>query len=306
MQIWAIGGGKGGTGKSFITAGFGVCLAERGYKVVIVDADFGGANLHTYCGVLKPSRSYGEFLRNNIPLDELLLETRIPGLSLIAGDLNSSGANPLTYALKKRFFRQLRKLNVDLVLLDLGAGSHPKTLDAFLEGDRMIVVTVPERMAIENLYVFIKSAFFRKLSPLFTKAGIRDDAREIWTQRERYNIRSMDDFTVYLAEHFPGFTGLFEDAMRDFRVHVVLNKVRDYRQTETGFAIKSMAEKYLGIPASFAGHVRYDRDFWDRLLQDRAFLSRVSAARIMVDVCRVTEMLLQNGVLPEIAAGDEK
>ena len=52
-----------------------------------------------------------------------------------------------------------------------------------------------------------------------------------------------------------------------------------------------MAEKYLGIPASFAGHIRYDRDFWDRLLQEEAYLSRVTAARMMVDLCRITDKL---------------
>ncbi len=303
MQIWAVGGGKGGTGKSFVTSGLGVCLAEKGLKVVIVDADFGGANLHTYCAVPKPSRSYGEFVREGVPLDELVMETRIPGLSLIAGDLNNSGANPLTYALKMKFFRQLRKLDANVVLLDLGAGSHYNTLDAFLEADRMVVVTAPERMAIENLYIFIKSAFFRKLSPLFTKTGIRKEAKEIWKRRENHNIRSMDEFTRYLSNHYPEFGRLYEEAMRGFRIHIVLNKVRDYRQTETGLAIKSMAEKYLGIPSSFSGHVRYDRDFWDRLLQDQAYLSRVSAARLMVDMCRITDFLTEGIELESVLSG---
>lgn len=303
MQIWAVGGGKGGTGKSFVTSGLGVCLAEKGLKVVIVDADFGGANLHTYCAVPKPPRSYGEFIREGASLNELVLETRISGLSLIAGDLNNSGANPFTYALKKKFFRQLRKLDANVVLLDLGAGSHNNTLDAFVEADRMIVVTVPERMAIENLYIFIKSAFFRKLSSLFKKAGIRNEAKEIWKRRDNYNIRSMKEFTSHLSLHFPEFDRLFEEKMRGFRVHIVLNKVRDYHQTETGLAIKSVAEKYLGIPASFSGHIRYDRDFWDRLLQDQAYLSRVSAARLMVDMCRITDFLTEGIELESVLSG---
>jgi len=168
----------------------------------------------------------------------------------------------------------------------------------------MIVVTVPERMAIENLYIFIKSAFFRKLSPLFTKLGIRNEARDIWTHRENYNIRSMDEFTSHLSSYFPEFGQLFREAMENFRVYVVLNKVRDYHQIETGLAIKSMAEKYLGIAASFSGHVRYDRDFWDRLLQDQAYLSRVSAARIMVDMSRITDLLTEEVEFSTALSGD--
>jgi len=48
--IWTIGGGKGGSGKSFITANVGICLAKSGLRVILIDADLGGANLHTFLG----------------------------------------------------------------------------------------------------------------------------------------------------------------------------------------------------------------------------------------------------------------
>ncbi len=41
-HIWAIAGGKGGIGKSFVTANLGIALCERGKKVIVVDADLGG------------------------------------------------------------------------------------------------------------------------------------------------------------------------------------------------------------------------------------------------------------------------
>ncbi|MCJ7664955.1 MAG: P-loop NTPase, partial [Desulfobacterales bacterium] len=50
-HIWAIAGGKGGIGKSFVTANLGIALCERGKKVIVVDADLGGANLHTLLGI---------------------------------------------------------------------------------------------------------------------------------------------------------------------------------------------------------------------------------------------------------------
>jgi len=50
-HILAIGGGKGGTGKSLITASMGICLAQRGNDVLLIDADLGTANLHTFFGI---------------------------------------------------------------------------------------------------------------------------------------------------------------------------------------------------------------------------------------------------------------
>ncbi|MBW1720007.1 MAG: P-loop NTPase, partial [Deltaproteobacteria bacterium] len=49
-KIWAIGGGKGGVGKSIFTLLLGDSLAQLGNKVIMVDADLGGSNLHTFAG----------------------------------------------------------------------------------------------------------------------------------------------------------------------------------------------------------------------------------------------------------------
>ena len=87
MAIWAVGGGKGGTGKSLIANGLGLGLAERGARVVLVDADFGGPNQHTYCGIRKPARSLAQFFENGAALEELLLDTAVPGMEEFAPEL---------------------------------------------------------------------------------------------------------------------------------------------------------------------------------------------------------------------------
>ena len=53
-QILAVGGGKGGSGKSFIAANIGISLCKRGRRVIMVDTDLGGANLHTLLGLSPP------------------------------------------------------------------------------------------------------------------------------------------------------------------------------------------------------------------------------------------------------------
>ena len=50
-RIIAVGGGKGGVGKSVLAANLGIYLAQLGKHVVLLDADLGGANLHTFLGV---------------------------------------------------------------------------------------------------------------------------------------------------------------------------------------------------------------------------------------------------------------
>ncbi|MEE8219789.1 MAG: P-loop NTPase, partial [bacterium] len=65
-SIWAIGGGKGGTGKSFMTASLGIQLAQFGRRTIIVDADLGAANLHTCLGVKSPKVTLADFLSRTV------------------------------------------------------------------------------------------------------------------------------------------------------------------------------------------------------------------------------------------------
>ena len=62
QQFWTIGGGKGGVGKSFLTASMGVVLAEMGNSVIVVDADLGSANLHIFLGIKSPSHTLLDIL----------------------------------------------------------------------------------------------------------------------------------------------------------------------------------------------------------------------------------------------------
>ena len=85
-QIWPIGGGKGGTGKSFLTGNIGILLAKQRFKTLLIDADLGAANLHTIIGLSHPDRSLSDFINKRFStLEETVLQTPIPNLFLISG-----------------------------------------------------------------------------------------------------------------------------------------------------------------------------------------------------------------------------
>src|SRR5215468_2694303 len=83
-RVVAIGGGKGGVGKSLVAANVGIFLATLGKRVVLVDAAFGAANLHIFAGVPRPSRSLAEALTTGGPrLADLAVPTHVPGVRLV-------------------------------------------------------------------------------------------------------------------------------------------------------------------------------------------------------------------------------
>ncbi|PYQ52404.1 MAG: hypothetical protein DMF78_11375 [Acidobacteria bacterium] len=174
-QVWSIGGGKGGIGKSLLAASLGWYLARLGKRVVLVDADLGGANLHTCLGVPGPARTLGDFIQRRVArIEDVVVDTPFPRLQLISGASDVLGAANIKYQQKVRVLNRVRALDVDVVLLDLGAGTSNNILDFFLVADVSLLAVVPEPTSIENGYRFIKSALYRRLRMAAPTAAARE------------------------------------------------------------------------------------------------------------------------------------
>ncbi|MCY4524049.1 MAG: P-loop NTPase, partial [Halobacteriovoraceae bacterium] len=130
QKIWAIGGGKGGVGKSLVTANLSISLALMGYRVVAVDFDLGGANLHTCLGIPIPEQTLSDYINKKVKcFDDLLTGTPIQNLKIISGAQDDMGMANLKTTQKNKILAQLREIDTDFLLLDLGAGTSFNTLD---------------------------------------------------------------------------------------------------------------------------------------------------------------------------------
>lgn len=199
--IWSVGGGKGGIGKSVITANIGCVLAGMGKEVMLVDADLGGANLHTYFGIKYPPRSLEDFIKGRFQtLEDVAIETQVKGLRLISGGGDLLGiANP-AFAQKQKLLTHIKKLNADYIIVDLGAGSSYNTLDFFAISNEGIVVLVPEPAAIQNAYIFLKSFVYRRLLRLFSDNPlISDMIREATDAHGKNSVRTFSDLCERMA-----------------------------------------------------------------------------------------------------------
>ena len=125
-KLIALAAGRGGTGRSLLAANIAVYLAQAGKKVVALDADPAGGPLHQLLGATRPARGFGELLRGKATgLGELIADTPVAGVGLIAGDGSAFGAaRPRMTA--KVTLAAIAALDVDYVVLDLG----PRRLDA--------------------------------------------------------------------------------------------------------------------------------------------------------------------------------
>ena len=259
-RIWAIGGGKGGTGKSFVAANLGLHLASLDREVILVDADLGAPNLHTLLGIKASHPDLGDFLTNRVPaLEDTAVETPYRGLRIIKGSENILFIANLNHYRKLRLLRQIRQLAAPNVILDLGTGSSYNTLDFFLSANPGIVVATPEPTAIENTYLFLKSCIMRVLKLDMDHYKILELHQKMLDQIEK-NSQSLYGFFKSLMETDRSYGTILYRALRGFRPCLVMNKTRDERDVLLGRSVADVARKYLLIDMKYLGAIPYDED----------------------------------------------
>jgi flagellar biosynthesis protein FlhG len=287
-QIWAIGGGKGGVGKTLITANFAITLAKAGASVTLVDLDLGGANLHTCLGVEQTERTLTDLFSPNVKnLAELASPTNVPNLSLISGAQDSLNVANLPHAQKQKLLNKLRQLPADYVVLDLGAGTSYNTLDFFLAADVGILVVLPEPTSIENAYRFIKSAFYRKLKNIEYLYDARSFVDQTMNRKNELGIRTPADLLRALEEQFPEVGSKVRNAIGRFDIKLVVNQSRTETYVEVGFGVRNVCKKYFGFNLDYLGSLEYDSAVWQSVRRKRPLAIEFPSSPLVPNIQRM-------------------
>lgn len=272
-QIIAIGGGKGGIGKSLVSASIAIALAQLGQRVVVIDADLGGANLHTCLGIEPPKVTLSDFLEKRIErIEDVIVPTKIPGLGLISGALDVAAAANPKYSQKLRLLKEIARFSADIVLIDLGAGTAFNTLDFFLIADAGVVCTTPEPTAVENAYRFIKAAFFRRMKNLEVSYGIRPLVDQLMAERDERRIRTPVDLIREVKLHDARKGAALEEEIRATSVRLLINQIRTPEDAQLGANMRSVCAKYFGISVDVLGQIPYDNLVWQAVRKRQPLL----------------------------------
>ena len=160
-RVLAISSGKGGVGKTNVVAGLAIALARQGQRVVIVDADFGLANLDILLG-LAPQNTLEQVLRGEKVLEEILLEGP-EGVRIVPA---SSGVQELTRldgAAELRLVQGLQRVaeDADWMLVDTAAGVHDSVVKLLMAAQQVLLVATPEPASLVDAYAVLKVLHLR-------------------------------------------------------------------------------------------------------------------------------------------------
>jgi flagellar biosynthesis protein FlhG len=289
-----VGGGKGGVGKTFLAANLAASLARSGARVVAVDTDVEGANLHTWLGVASPRASLADFVSGRVtdPLD-LVVGTPVPNLGLIAATHGHLAAAQPEPSRRIELLQRLKRLPCDFVFVDCGAGAHPATLDYFLVGDEGLLVLHPEPTSLENAYTFLRAAFYRRMHLVMQKHDVRERVREAMEQRNARGIRTPLDLLREIESMDPEEGRRFVRSMRSFRPRIVVNEVESAEEIKLGFSVRSVCRRFFGIEADYVGYVNRDPAVREAILARRPLVEVRPKSDAAVYVQRIARKLAE-------------
>ena len=260
-KILAIGGGKGGVGKSVFSTIMAFWLARIGHRTVLMDVDLGGANLHTLLGIKSPDRTLNDFItRKYGELEDICIDTSEKNLRLISGASDVlSLANP-HFSQKVKLMTHLSRLDADYVVLDLGAGTSFNVLDFFLIAHKKIIVLTPQPTSIQNAYIFVRNAVYRKLSRLSSKnPSLQALIKIAMDPKNVLKIRTIKELFQFIDESDEkDIIEVLKKEIEDIHIGVVTNMVKNEKEENAGRIVQIVAEKYLTIPFTDLGCVSFD------------------------------------------------
>ena len=299
MRVIPIASGKGGVGKSLVAANLAVALAQAGKRVVLVDLDLGASNLHLVLGFHSPAKGIGTFINNTkSDFSQVISKTDIRGLRFIPGDQEMPGLANLKTFQRNALVRRLLALesDTDILILDLGAGTHQSILDFFLLSSHGIIVSSPAVTATLNAYVFLKNTVFRLMYTKFSKGT------EAFNYLERVRKDNTGNQHLYIPQMLkeiekidPESHKKFTEAAEHFHPQLIMNLIEDPKDAEVAMKIRRSCEEYLDIKVEYLGVMYRD------MIQDTALSSRLAVvlykpqAVISQAIYRIADKILESG-----------
>ena len=271
----AILGAKGGVWTSLFSANLAIYLATIGKRVLAVDADPSGADLHAMLGIgprvapyAAPTPAFGaegSLASLVTPLDHESVNTLpsrepvdgpVPNLQLVDGGLSEHHRGSARRSSLRELQSRLGKHDADFAVVDLGSAATDSAIRFWCGANHRLALTMPEPNAVSGLYRLVRKAFAamalehvsdeRQQSALhaaFTKAG---------------QIPAPSDIAALVQREWPELGHALQDCMSTLQFPFIVNQARLRADLELGDQITVAVRRRYGVPLKYLGYVEHD------------------------------------------------
>lgn len=270
-RLLAVGGGRGGVGKSLVAQNLAVYFAQLGKNVILVDLDEAGANMHAQFGIAAhttPPPIDG-------PIEDLakaLVATSVPGLSILPGPHDAiEPPLQLRAGRKSRWLARLKSLPADYLVIDVGPGHSHLPVDVMQAADFAICVTTPEPPAIEATYRFVRASYRRRLRRALAKDRFRLSLidRAI---KEIGRLPSPLEVVRTLARTDRTLAELAWSEAQRMHLYLAVNQTRVRTDLELAGSMSALCRRHYGVTLDELGWVEHDDTVWLSVRRRRPLL----------------------------------
>jgi len=243
---------KGGGGTSVITANLAIYLAQKGKKVLLMDAAPNGGTLHAYLNL--PSYAVSDEVSEHFSVLPLI-SSDYQNLSFFSNLKNLGGTNRVSDHLI-RWETELKQSQFDFVFIDMGSKVDDDLFEVIGLVDYSVMFLGPDPVSIEKSNYFIKEFFNYRLRNLELKYDLGFTVQNLKRTRKEM-LFTARNLLLMLSKITPKYSTQIADIITEINMGIVYNGVRSSSDREVASMYQLIIRNSYGIEVDFIGELAY-------------------------------------------------
>ncbi len=268
----AILGAKGGVGTSLFSANLAIYLATIGKRVLAIDADPSGADLHAMLGIgprvapyVAPTPAFGAEGSSATALDYDSVNTLasrepvdgpIASLQLLDAGLSEPHRGSARRSSLRELGRRVAKQDADFAVVDLGSAATDAAIRFWCDAPHRLALTMPEPNAVAGLYRLVRKTF--AAMALQRLSDERQQAALHAALTKAGQTPAPSDIAALVRQEGPELGHALQDCMDTLQFPFIVNQARMRADLELGDQITVAVRRRYGVPLKYLGYVEHD------------------------------------------------